>query len=72
MADPKLEEFSRARELQQHFFRDVQRHVRDVIQPQLEEREQLLIENAELKSQIAALTTTETATARSRKAAMSA
>lgn len=60
MPDPKLEEFTRARELQPRFFRDMQSYLRDVIQPKLDERERMIEditalteENRELKKKLA-------------------
>jgi hypothetical protein len=52
MADPKLEEFTRASSLQPQFLHALQRYVRETVQPQLEERERLLEENARLKTQL--------------------
>lgn len=42
MADPKLEEFCRAHDFKPSFLRDMQRYIRDEIQPKLDERDQLL------------------------------
>jgi len=55
MADPKLEEFCRAHDFKQSFLRDMQRYVRDEIQPKLEERERLLLEKEGLRLQVADL-----------------
>lgn len=44
MADPKLEEFCRAHDFKPNFLRDMQRYLRDEIQPKLEERDRLLAE----------------------------
>jgi len=53
MADPLLEEFARAPgSLRPDFFRRVQRHIRDVINPQLDERDRLLEENAQLRADL--------------------
>lgn len=68
MADPKLQEFTRAGELKFSFLRNIQDYVRDHIQPQLEEREALLVENAELKAKLQQLSEK----ARTRKAEVSA
>lgn len=56
MPDPQLQEFCSVYSLQTYrpdVFRRHQRHVRDVIQPQLDEREALLAENATLKAKLA-------------------
>lgn len=50
MADPKLEEFCRAHDFKPNFLRDMQRYLRDEIQPKLEERERLLDEVSSLKA----------------------
>jgi hypothetical protein len=50
-----FEEFCRAGTLQHHILRRMQRRVRDEIQPMLDEREQLIEENASLREQVAAL-----------------
>src|SRR5688572_10984044 len=61
MADPKLEEFCRAHDFKPNFLRDMQRYLRDEIQPKLEEREQLLAEREERKKRPTKLTPTEVA-----------
>jgi len=60
MPDPKLEEFTRARELQPHFFRNLQTYVRDIVQPKLDAYDRLIDElaaltdeNRELKKKLA-------------------
>lgn len=57
MFDPKLEEFTRAGELKHSFLRNIQAYVRDTIQPQLAEREALIVENASLREQLQKLST---------------
>lgn len=52
---PMFEEFCRADTLQHHVLRRMQRLVRSEIQPMLDERDTLLIENASLREQVAAL-----------------
>lgn len=54
MIDPILAEAVRAFALRTDVFRRLQRHLRDVVDPQLEERLQLLEENAALKDALAA------------------
>lgn len=61
MGHPLLDEFCRISGVgncQAHFFNRCQREFRDTINPALDERERLLVENANLKAQIAALETT--------------
>lgn len=63
MGDPLIEEFCRiysADSMRSEFFRRCQREFRDRVQPQLDERERLLVENAELKAQIEQLTAPKT------------
>lgn len=56
MADSLIDEFARARPpLQDHFIRRCQREFRERIQPQLEERDALLLEVARLRTELAAL-----------------
>jgi len=50
MADPKLEEFCRAHEFKQSFLRDMQRYLREEIQPKLDLLEQMQAERARTKS----------------------
>ena len=55
MPDPQLQEFCGVGSLQTYrpdVFRRHQRYVRDVVQPQLEERDALLIENADLREKL--------------------
>jgi len=52
MGHPLIEEFCRAHTLRPDFFRRCQRVFRDEVQAQLDERERLLIENADLKQQL--------------------
>lgn len=53
MADPKLEEFTRANDLSNiRFLRHMQQYIRDVTQPQLDERDRLLEENRQLKADL--------------------
>jgi len=49
MADPKLEEFCRAHDFKPSFLRDMQRYIRDEVQPKLEERERLIVEVESLR-----------------------
>lgn len=55
MPDPKIEEFTRAFELQPRFLRQMQEYLRTTVQPQLDERERLLDENGALRYENAAL-----------------
>lgn len=55
MADPKIEEFTRAFELQPRFLRQMQEYLRTTVQPQLEERDRLIDENGLLRYENAAL-----------------
>ena len=51
MADPKIEEFCRAKgpdDFRLGKFRDLQAYLRDTIQPQLDERDRLIEENHRL------------------------
>ncbi len=51
--DPKLEEFTRANDLSNmRFLRQMQQYIRDVTQPQLEERDRLLDENRQLRADL--------------------
>ena len=52
MPDPLLEEFTRAHALRQDVFRRLQRHVRSVVQPKLDECDRLRTENAELQAEL--------------------
>lgn len=52
MGHPLIEEFCRAHELHPTFLRRCQRVFRDEIQPLIDEREALLVENAELKAKL--------------------
>ncbi len=56
MGHPTIDEFCRAHDFQAHFLRRCQRVFREEVQPQLDERERLLDENAALKAQIETLT----------------
>lgn len=56
MGYPLIDEFCRAHELRPEFFRRCQREFRNEVQPMLDQREQLLVENAALKAQVAELT----------------
>ena len=58
MGHPLIEEFCRQStpDLRTEFFRRCQRVFRDEVQPMLDERERLLIENVELRAQVEALT----------------
>lgn len=52
--DPKLEEFTRASDLSNlRFLRSLQEYVRTTIQPQLDERDRLLVEIQELRDELA-------------------
>ena len=54
--DPVLDECARASgTLRLYVYRRLQRHIRDVVDPQLGERLALLEENAALKAEVAAL-----------------
>jgi len=58
MAHPLIEQFCRIpgyAACQPHFFNRMQRELHDDVQPKLDERERLLVENAELKEQLRAL-----------------
>lgn len=58
MAHPLLEQFCRIQGIsacQPHFFNRCQREFRDDLQPKLDERETLLVENAALKAENAEL-----------------
>ena len=56
MHDPVLDECARASgTLRLDVYRRLQRHIRDVVDPQLGERLALLEENAALKAEVAAL-----------------
>ncbi len=56
MGHPLIDEFCRAKDsLRTEFFRRCQRVFRDEVQPQLDERDRLLEENAALKQQIETL-----------------
>jgi NADH:ubiquinone oxidoreductase subunit D len=60
MPDPQLEEFCRIRgvaDCRPDVFRRLQRHVADTVQPRLDERERLLVENEELLTKVTALET---------------
>lgn len=53
MPHPLIEQFCRipgVANCQAHFFNRVQRELRDEIQPLLDERDRLLVENAQLKT----------------------
>jgi regulator of replication initiation timing len=52
MGHPLIDEFCRAHDFRPDFLRRCQRVFRDEINPLLEEREQLLVENAHLKAQL--------------------
>ncbi len=55
MGHPLIEEFCRVGSpdsLRMEFFRRCQRVFREEVQPQLDERERLLVENADLKAQL--------------------
>lgn len=59
MGHPLIDDFCRVQGVgncQAHFFNRCQRVFRDEVQPQLDERERLLEENAMLKAEIAKLT----------------
>jgi hypothetical protein len=65
MPDPQLEEFCRIGSLQDYrpdVFRRHQRHMRDVVQPRLDERDQLIEENAALTEEVATLKKSRKAT----------
>jgi regulator of replication initiation timing len=52
---PLIQEFCRIHSperMQTTFFRRAQRELRDVIQPMLDERDRLLVENAELRAEV--------------------
>lgn len=55
MADPKLDEFIRAHDFKPSFLRDMQRYMRDIVQPRLDERETLIEQNHALAEEIATL-----------------
>jgi len=55
MGDPKLDEFVRAHDFKPSFLRDMQRYVREVVQPLLDEREQLIEKNHALNEELIAL-----------------
>lgn len=60
MPDPQLEEFCRIRgvsDCRPDVFRRLQRHVNDTVQPRLDERERLLLDNEELRTKVTALET---------------
>jgi regulator of replication initiation timing len=55
MAHPLIEQFCKihtADRMNTIFFRRMQRELRDVIQPMLDERDRLLVENAELRAEV--------------------
>lgn len=54
MGHPLIDEFCRAGYLRPGFLRKFQREFREQIEPLLNERERLLVENAELKAQLEA------------------
>lgn len=56
MGHPLIDEFCRAHELQPTFFRRCQREFRSEVQPLLDQREVLIVENADLKAQLAEVT----------------
>jgi hypothetical protein len=55
MGYPLIDEFCRAHELRPEFFRRCQREFRSEVQPMLDQREQLLVENAALTAEVADL-----------------
>jgi hypothetical protein len=55
MADPKIEEFVRAHDFKPSFLRDMQRYLRDTIQPLLDERDRVIEENHRLHEELIAL-----------------
>lgn len=57
MGHALIDEFCRARELRPEFFRRCQRVFREEVQTQLDEREVLLAENADLKARLELLIT---------------
>lgn len=52
MGHPLIDEFCRANAFQPQFLRRCQRVFREEVQPQLDERDRLLAENAELKAKL--------------------
>ena len=52
MGHPLIDEFCRAQQLHPEFFRRCQRVFREEVQSQLDERERLLTENADLRAQL--------------------
>ena len=63
MADPKIEEFCRAHDFKPSFLRDMQRYLREQIQPRLDERDVLIEQNHALSEELHALKNTQTAKA---------
>jgi hypothetical protein len=57
MNDPILEETCRARDLQPHVLRRLQRHLADVIDPLIGDHQRLKEENASLRGELEALRT---------------
>lgn len=66
MGHALVEEFCRAHSVHPEFLRRCQRVFREEVQAQLDEREVLLVENADLKAQV------ETLTARKKKTEVAA
>jgi hypothetical protein len=55
MGHPLIEEFCRAHDFRPDFLRRCQRVFRDEVQPLIDERERLLVENADLKAELATI-----------------
>jgi hypothetical protein len=53
--DPVIAQLARARDIQPHFLRYMKQHFINVVQPQLDERELLAIENLKLRAEIETL-----------------
>lgn len=52
MSHPLIEEFCRAHQFDPSFLRQCQRVFREEVQTQLDERDRLLVENAELRAKL--------------------
>lgn len=55
MGHPLIEEFCRAHDFRPDFLRRCQRVFREEVQPQFDERDALLVENADLKAKLKTL-----------------
>jgi hypothetical protein len=53
--DPVIAQIARAHTIQPHFLQVMRRHLVNVVQPQLDERELLVIENLKLRAEIETL-----------------